>query len=84
MNLLTMMIAVRTKLTDSYLSGQLWGSSLYAGRMLGKSVAVGDLPPGRVLAVSCGSSVGSDTVQWMCPCGVRYIPHTVGPAGENE
>ena len=59
-------------------------SRLRAGVMLGKWVAVGDLPPGRVLAVSCGSSVGSDTVQWMCPCGVRYVPHTVGPAGESE
>ena len=59
-------------------------SRLRAGRMLGMSVGVGDLPQGRVLAVSCGSSVDSDTVQWMCPCGVRYLPHTLGPAGENE
>ena len=59
-------------------------SRLRAGVMLGKWVAVNDLPQGRVLAVSCGSSVGSGTVQWMCPCGVRYVPHTVGPSGENE
>ena len=59
-------------------------SRLRAGEMLGKWVAVSDLPQGRVLAVSCGSSVGSGTVQWMCPCGVRYVPHTVGPSGENE
>ena len=59
-------------------------SRLRTGQMLGQWVAVGDLPQGRVLAVSCGSSVGSDTVQWMCPCGTRYVPHTVGPSGENE
>ena len=59
-------------------------SRLRAGRMLGMSVGVGDLPQGRVLAVSCGSSVDSGTVQWMCPCGVRYVPHTLGRDGENE
>ena len=59
-------------------------SRLRAGVMLGKWVSVSDLPQGRVLAVSCGSSEGSGTVQWMCPCGVRYVPHTVGPSGENE
>ena len=59
-------------------------SRLRDGEMLGMDVGVGDLPQGRVLAVSCGSSEDSGTVQWMCPCGVRYVPHTVGPAGENK
>ena len=59
-------------------------SRLRDGEMLGKWVGVSDLPPGRVLAVSCGVSVHSGTVQWMCPCGVGYAAHTVGKDGGNE
>ena len=52
--------------------------------MLGMDVGVSDLPQGRVLAVSCGVSMHSGTVQLMCPCGVGYAAHTVGKDGENE